>query len=429
MTLFWTITAAMIAVALAILARTLLREYARRSDNNEAFNVEIAREHLTELVKQKDTGELSDEEFAQARKDLEIALAQDLEGENAPRSTTAGRSGGRWALLVSALLIPLVTVPVYLEIGSPQLIDPQAHGPATVGHGADSELPPMSDLAAQLRQRMEANPDNAEGWFLLGRTYMRLQQYADAVYAFERVVKLLPDEAAGLLSLADAMAMRDGRQVGARAVELLEKALSIEPDSVTALWLLGNAAMDRGDTATALGYWQRAYPLLTEEPAMQADLGQMIAQAGGEPPLAPAALPPIMSAANTTEPPPATAGGEGQEGAAIVVEVALAPALMEQVAATDTLFVLARAASGPPMPLAVARHQVAELPLRVTLTDAMAMMPAMKLSSFDQVRVTAKISKSGRAGAEPGDLTAPDVLVDSANPPESVRILIDQVVE
>jgi cytochrome c-type biogenesis protein CcmH len=81
------------------------------------------------------------------------------------------------------------------------------------------------------------------------------------------------------------------------------------------------------------------------------------------------------------------------------------------------------------MPLAVARHQVAELPLRVTLTDAMAMMPAMKLSSFDQVRVTAKISKSGRAGAEPGDLTAPDVLVDSANPPESVRILIDQVVE
>jgi cytochrome c-type biogenesis protein CcmH len=402
MTLFWTITAAMIAAALAILARTLLREYARRADNNEQFNIDIAREHLAELVKQKDAGELSDEEFAQARKDLEIALAQDLEGENGPRSTTAGRSGGRWALLVSALLIPLVTVPVYLEIGSPQLIDPQAPGPATAGHGGDSELPPMSDLAAQLRERMEANPENAQGWFLLGRTYMRLQQYADAVYAFERVVDLLPNEAAGLLSLADAMSMRDGRQVGARAVELLERALSIEPDSVTALWLLGNAAMDRGDTATALGYWQRAYPLLTEEPAMQADLGQMITQAGGELPATPSA---------------------------IVVEVALAPALMEQVAATDTLFVLARAASGPPMPLAVARHQVAELPLRVTLTDAMAMMPAMKLSSFDQVRVTAKISKSGRAGAEPGDLTAPDVLVDSASPPESVRVLIDQVVE
>ena len=132
MTLFWTITAAMIAVALAILARTLLREHARRSDNNEAFNVEIAREHLAELVKQKDAGELSDEEFAQARKDLEIALAQDLEGENGPRNTTAGRSGGRWALLVSALLIPLVSVigvglGGYLKLRDARRLQAQGH--------------------------------------------------------------------------------------------------------------------------------------------------------------------------------------------------------------------------------------------------------------------------------------------------------------
>ncbi len=117
--------------------------------------------------------------------------------------------------------------------------------------------------------------------------------------AFEKVVALLPNETAGLLSLADAMTMRDGRQVGPQAVELLEKALTLDPNSVTALWLLGNAAFDKGDTATALDYWQRAYPLLSDEPAMQAELAQRISQAGGTPPAAttPPSLPPIMAAA------------------------------------------------------------------------------------------------------------------------------------
>jgi cytochrome c-type biogenesis protein CcmH len=117
------------------------------------------------------------------------------------------------------------------------------------------------------------------------------------------------------------------------------------------------------------------------------------------------------------------------DGAAIVVEVALAPSLMEQASPTDTLFVLARAESGPPMPLAVARQQVSDLPIKVTLTDAMAMMPAMRLSSFPRVKVSARISKSGQAASKPGDLTAGDVVVESGNPPDSVQLLINRVVE
>jgi cytochrome c-type biogenesis protein CcmH len=435
MTVFWIITAAMIVVALALLAPTLLRRHAARSDATERFNIEIARERLADLVKEKEAGGLSDEEFAQARQDLELALAQDLEGTARP--APVARSGGRWALLAAAILIPLITIPIYLQIGSPHLIEsrPGASQVAS-GHGASGEMPPVGELVEKLRKRMEQDPDNAEGWFLLGRTYMRLQNYTQAVNAFENVVRLLPDETAGLLSLADAMTMQNDRRVGARAIELLEKALQLDPNSVTALWLLGNAASDRGDNAAALGFWQRAYPLLDGEPAMQNELGQMISQAGGKVPTTLASLPPIMSAAPqaavaapAAAPAAAPTETADTQGAAIVVEVALAPSLMEQASPTDTLFVLARAESGPPMPLAVARQQVSDLPIKVTLTDAMAMMPAMKLSSFPRVKVSARISKSGQAGSKPGDLAANDVVVDSGNPPERVQLLINRVVE
>jgi cytochrome c-type biogenesis protein CcmH len=433
MTLFWIISAAMIVAALGLLAPTLLRRHQSATDDTRQFNVEIAREHLRELTKQKDAGDLSNEEFEQAKKDLEKALADDLAGSDDSPVAAKRPGGGRLALLLSVVLVPLIAIPTYLEIGSPGLIgNTPALASAPAGHGGQ-ELPSIGELATQLRERMDANPDNPEGWFLLGRTYMRLDDYPNAVYAYEKALELLPEEVAVLLSLADAMTMANGGAVPARAEELLRKALQIDPNSVTALWLLGNAAADKGDSATALDYWNKAYPLLTEEPGMQAQLGQMIRTAGGTPPASAAALPPIMPLPAPAEPAAPASGAQAASqdagGASIEVEVALAPHLMEQAAPTDTVFVLARAESGPPMPLAVARHQVSELPLAVTLTDAMAMMPAMKLSAFPRVKITAKVSKSGQAGTQVGDLLADDVIVDQSQATGSVQLLINQVAE
>ena len=430
MTLFWILSAAMMLVAAALLVPQILRPRRPVAIETEKLNVDIARDHLADLVRQRDAGELSDEEFRQGKQDLELALAQDLEGAPAAamvdEATSSGR--GRWALVVSALLIPLITVPLYFRLGSPELIVQPSGSPAVLaGHGETGELPPVEELVKQLRARMEANPTNAEGWFLLGRTYMRLEDYPQAVYAFEKLAELIPDQAVAMLALADALTMRDGRPIGERAVGLLQRALELDPESATALWLLGSAAMDRGDNAAAIDYWQRAYPLLAEEPAMQFELSRMISEAGGVPPAqAAAAAAPVTSAPAIetragTEPAPA---GEG-----IVVEVALAPPLLEQLAPTDTVFVLARAVDGPPMPLAVARHSAEDLPLQVTLTDAMAMMPGMQLSAFEQVRVSARVSKSGQAGLQAGDLFAEDVVVDSGDTPGAVQLLIDRVVE
>jgi cytochrome c-type biogenesis protein CcmH len=428
MTLFWTLAAAMIVVALALLAPTLLRRQRAGSDDTAVVNVEVARDRLAELARARDTGDLSDEEFAQARRDLEVALAQDLETPAAAPAATVNR-GGRSALIAAAVLVPLVTVPVYYQIGAPELID----GVAPAQPLSADELPPMDVLAEQLRERLEATPDAApEGWFLLGRTYMRLDDFAGAAKAFERFVELVPDEPAGLLSLADALTMRDGGRSGPRAVELLNKALTLDPDSVTALWLLGNADYEAGRTDEALDKWQRAYPLLASEPGMQTELGRLIRQAGGEVPASAAELPPIMSTAGLAPPAApeaAPAAGEDGGGAAITVQVALAPALMDKAAPGDTVFVLARADDGPPMPLAVARHRVDELPLTVTLTDQMAMMPALKLSTFPRVKVSARVSKSGQATTQPGDLAAANAVVDSAAPPEVVQLLINEVVQ
>ena len=427
MTLFWIIAAAMIVAALALLAPTLLRSHAAREDASERFNIEIARERLADLTRQKDAGELSDEEYNQARNELELALAVDLEGTARP--APQAQSGGRWALLAAALLVPAITITIYLQIGSPNLIEARPAAPPPVAsHAGNAEMPSLDVLVKRLRDRMEAEPGNVEGWFLLGRTYMRLQNYPDSVYAFEKVVELQPNDPAGLVSLADALTMRDGRNIGQRATGLLQRALEIDPNNITALWLLGIGAADHGDNAKALALWQRAYPLLDGQPRMQTELGQMITQAGGTPPSSTAQLPPIMAPA-TAAVSGAGTGAPGSEsgGASVVVDVALAPALLANVSPDDTVFVLARAESGPPMPLAVARHRVSELPLKVTLTDAMAMMPAMRLSAFPRVKVSAKVSKSGQAGTQPGDLLADDVVVEPATTKDAVSLLIDHV--
>lgn len=433
MTLFWMITAGMILTALALLAPTLLRKRPTGSDTTEQLNVAIARERLAELVKQRDAGELSDEEFAQARRDLELALAEDL-GDTASAAPAPSGPQARWALPVSALLIVAITVPVYVKIGNPELIKPSVSATQVPeGHSGNGETPPIDELVKKLRARLEAEPSNVEDWSLLGRTYMNVHQYADAVYAFEHVVELTPNELPALLSLVDALATRDQGQLGARAVELLERVRSIDPDNVTALWLLGIAAANNGDLPEALEHWQRAYPLLGAQPEMRKELAGLIRRAGGEPPHTMEGLPPTIETgpdlARTTPPATDVAPTAVAEGAAIVVDVSLTPALMEKVSKTDTVFVLARAEDGPSMPLAVARYQAGELPLRVTLTDAMAMMPALRLSSFDRVKVSAKVSKSGQPRTQLGDMVAGDRLVETDNPTNSVTLVIDRVVK
>jgi cytochrome c-type biogenesis protein CcmH len=417
MTLFWVVTAGLILLGLILVAPPLLRGGKGELGGREEQNVAIARERLRDLELERERGELDAEGFAQARRELELALAADL-GDEAERAPV--RRGGIPVLLTLLVLVPVLTVGVYQYIGAPQHIGvagPGATARAGNPHaGAPDQAASLEEIVQALAERLEQEPNNPDGWYMLGRSYMSMGRYADAVGALERLREQVGDNPTALVMLADAVAMTQGGRLSGRPAELIQTALQQEPDNTTALWLAGTAAEEQGDHAQAVAYWRRAEPGLADQPELLAELRDMIAAAESRGGL-------------TSEPaaPAATGPAPAAGAASLRVNVALAPELAAKAQPDDVLYVFARAVDGPPMPLAAARIRVGDLPAEIILDDSMAMMPQMKLSGFEQVQVSARVSRTGQPTAQSGDLTsAPQVVAVAAG--VGVELVIDQEV-
>ncbi|QRP62516.1 hypothetical protein I6J77_10170 [Rhodanobacter sp. FDAARGOS 1247] len=319
----------------------------------------------------------------------------------------AGRPRSVFALaLLIALVLPLGTGTLYLLVGTPNALNP-----------ASKQAPPaltMDQALTELRTHLQQQPDDLQGWMLLAQTSSMLRQPADARDAFGHALKLDPNNAEAMIGWAenDSMTRADHRIEG-RARELLAQAVKLHPDSQRGLWLLGISDFQNGDYRDAAATWRLLQPQLEPGSNVAKSVAEQIAVADARAGGAPAGA---SSSAATSAP----------QGAALQVQVALAPALKGKLAAGDVLFVYARSPDGPPMPLAVAKLDPASLPATVTLTDAMAMTPAFKLSSVAQVFVGARISHGGQPEARPGDLEgdAGVVAVDSTTP---IKISIDKV--
>jgi cytochrome c-type biogenesis protein CcmH len=227
-----------------------------------------------------------------------------------------------------------------------------------------------------------------------------LKRYDQAVDAYRNILRLGGNSPELLADYADALVMAAGGRFTPESGELLQRALAAQPDNVKALWLAGHWKNQEGDTAAAIEYWQQAAALLPADGEDAAVIGQQIARAREQLGLPPQQ--PIQTASasgmQTAEATPAPAG------ATIQVEVSIDPQLATQVEPDDTVFIFARAAQGPRMPLAIVRKQARDLPLSVTLDDSLAMSPAMVLSKFTEVSVGARISRSGNAMPQSGDL-------------------------
>ena len=409
----------MILAALLLIEPALMRN--RQSDplDRDQQNVVIARERLAELEAERDQGILDQAQFEKAKGELEQSLLRDLDQKGGDIVDAGAAGSGRLAMGIVAVFVPALTLGLYFYLGAPNLVEPR--NPALAeGHGAGGALPPVEKMVGALIERLKQNPEDSEGWYLLGRTNMALKDYANAAVAFERVHQLVGDEPSVLLAWADALAMREQGNMLGRAGELIRKAVNLVPDDTTALWLAGMVEEQAGNNQLAISYWERLAPRLQDDPEASARIAMLIARAREKSGAS------TRTAASAPEA-PAGAGSAGVVDKSVSVRVSLSPALVGKADPEEALFIYARALQGPKMPLAAARRQVKDLPLTLLLDDSGAMMPSMKISSFEQVVVGARISRSGGAIAQSGDLTG-EVSPVNVGAGTVVEIVIDRVV-
>jgi cytochrome c-type biogenesis protein CcmH len=379
---FWLWALVLIAVALIFIVPPLLG--ARRGPGGrqtEYPNLALYQARLAALDEEQRIGALSADDLAQAKAELARELLADTDPVTKSDGSPKRRSAARpWLAVAVGVGIPLLSIVLYQHLGEPRAINPP---PVPAG-----ATPPVEEMVARLAERMRDEPGNTEGWLMLGRSYMALEQYAGAADAFAAAHRLLGDNPELLANLAEAQALAGGRNFLGAPSENLEKALRLDPSYPKALWLGAFAALQRGDSALAADRWQRLLDAQPADSEAARVLRGLIADTGV------AAAPP-GSATN----PPAETGAPG-----LTVNVTIADHLLAGLGGDETLFVFARAAEGPPMPLAVSRKRVSDLPLTVVLDDSMAMAPGLKLSGFDRVVVGARISMSGGPVASSGDL-------------------------
>ncbi|MBF7730836.1 c-type cytochrome biogenesis protein CcmI [Pseudomonas sp. N040] len=369
----WLSAGLLLLVALGFLLVPLLRGYRQHAvEDRTALNVALYQERLAELAAQQAAGTLSGEQLETGKAEAARELLADTEGKAAVTTASLGR---RVPLLV-ALVLPLLGFGLYLHWGGSEqvaLTREYANAPRT-----------LEEMTARLEETVKLQPDAAEAWYFLGRAYMGQERFADAARAFQRAAELANRPAEVLGMLAQARFFAGGRQWSPDIQRLTDEALQADPQETTSLGLLGIAAFEAGRYAEAIGFWQRLVAVLPPEDTARAQIETGIQRAREQ-----------LLAAGGTLPEPAAASS----AALLTVSVDLAPALRDQVQPGDSLFVFAKAVSGPPMPLAVKRLTVADLPVQVSLSDADAMMPQLKISMFPQVQLMARISRAGNATA------------------------------
>ena len=277
-------------------------------------------------------------------------------------------------------------------------------------------------MVERLAERLKGDPGNVEGWLLLGRSYSAFGRFKESSEAYAKAARLRPDDAQLLADYADALGMALGRKLEGEPEKLIARALEIDPRNLKALALAGTVAFERKDYKVAAAHWERMLPLVEPDSddarSIRANVDEARSLAGGRAPQ--------KAAVDAQASAPAPAAPAAAPNARLQGEVRLAPALAEKTSPTDTVFIFARAAQGPQMPLAVLRKQVRDLPVAFALDDSMAMSPAMMLSGFAEVVVGARVSKSGDVAAKPGDLQGQSAPV--ASNANGVAVVIDSVV-
>jgi cytochrome c-type biogenesis protein CcmH len=397
-------------LVLVWLLRPLLRGARAKAVSNatrQALNTAIYRDQLVELESDRAAGSLAETDCEQARIELQQRLLADAaEADVVP----AAAAPAKRSALALVLLLPLGAALLYLWLGNPNAMKPlpAEHEIASAG---------FEEMVENLAARLKKNPDDVQGWVMLARSYKSMRRFDEADKAFAHLVGILDTDAGLLTEYADLLAFRAGGNFEGKPLELVNRALQVDPANPMALNLAGTAAYNRQDFAAAARYWETLLKALPPESEDAKAIAASLAEARQKTGAAPAI-------AGNTQAPAAQAAIDPAKS--VSGKVTLGPALAGKAQPDDTLFVFARAVNGPRMPLAVLRKRVSDLPLSFTLDDSLALNPEMKISGVAEVKVEARVSKSGQAMPQKDDL------IGESGPlklgAKNVNILIERVV-
>ena len=422
--IFWIIVSAMTVLVLGLLLWPLLKRTVAAATGEEEKTLSIFRQQFAELGQDRANGVLTDELYQQARRELERRLLEETGTTETTPKMARRQVSSRPVALALAIIVPTASGLLYWQLGNPlAMTEPPAASLSAQGgsEGASPFSDGLGPLIERLKQKMQQNPNDGTGWALLARSYMGMGRHAEAALAYERATTLIPDDAQLLADYADAMGVLHGRKLEGRPEVLIQQALKIDPRNVKALMLAGTVAFNRKDFARAAKDWELARANLPADvdPEMTQQLVAAIEEAqsylgGGQ-----------GMASAYTEPTAAPTQSAGQTGQprAIRGTVTMAPSLAGKSAATDTLFVFAREMSGPPMPVAIVRATKGDLPFTFQLDDSTSPMPSRKLSSAGPVVIVARLSKSGQAMPQSGDLEGTSQPIQSGG--EGIAVVID----
>ncbi len=399
--IFWLLAWAITLQVLGLLLWPLLKRQEPLNQEEREQTLSVYRQQFAELEQDLRNALLTEEQYQQSKRELERRLLEETGPAEAMPAVRLRPMNRRVVVVALAVTIPAISGLLYWTLGNPEAItlsrasSPMAPGGSDFDHQTSEGLDALSE---RLKKKLEQNPNDGVGWALLARSYVEMGRHADAVPIYEKAVKLIPDDPQLLVDYADALGVLHGRKLAGKPEQLIQQALKIDPNHVKALMLAGTVAFDRKDFGRAAQYWERASANLPAdaEGEVRQELRSGIAEAqglaGGQPAIAKA----VGLATPLTKP--------GGQAAAISGTVILAPSLAGKVALTDTLFVFAREMNGPPMPVSIVRAATQDLPVTFRLDDSTSPMPSRKLSDVDTVVIVARLSKSGQAMPQSGDL-------------------------
>jgi len=421
--LFWGIALFLLALTLGVLLWPLVRRARVEAPTEDAARLAVYRDQKRQLDEDLAAGVLGATDHAAGVDELARRLGVEIDADSALASQPPRERLGLVSALAVVAIIPAAAIVLYLVVGTPDALRPQS---ADTSRPSDREVIAMVETLAA---KMKANPADPKGWRLLARSYAALGRYDESSAAYAQAVQRGGEDADVLADWAEAMALAHGRRVSGEPEKLAQRALALNPEHGKAVALLATAAFERRDFAGSITLWRRLQASLapgSEDYAQTQAAIDEIERIRANVPPGSAASPSESSATGAGNAAPAVAASPDRSatGGTVAGTVELAPAIAARAAPGDTLYVFARA-PGSRMPVAVLRAPAGSWPRSFELDDSMSMAGGTKLSAAPSVNLEARVSHSGNATPQPGDLVG--TAVETRPGARDVRIVLDRV--